>query len=51
MTTITADEVQKLYSFINHSDTSSLHVSMMKENKDTVRKTYVLERGRLLVTW
>ena len=46
MTTITADEVQKLYSFINHRDTSSLHVSIMKENKDTVRKTYVLERGQ-----
>src|SRR5690606_32908317 len=40
----TADEINNTYSFINHDDTSGLMVSVMEE-RDTLRKTYVLGRG------
>jgi hypothetical protein len=42
--TITADEREKLLPFINYRDTARLTVSVMGE-KDTLRKTYVLNRG------
>ncbi|MGZ8511580.1 MAG: DUF1553 domain-containing protein, partial [Chitinophagaceae bacterium] len=42
--TITADERKTLLSFINSKDTGRLSVSVMGE-RDTVRKTYVLNRG------
>ncbi|MBL7697483.1 MAG: PSD1 domain-containing protein [Chitinophagaceae bacterium] len=41
---ITQNDISKMLSFINHKDTSRLIVSVMEEN-DTLRKTYVLERG------
>ncbi len=41
---ITAEDRQKLMSFINYKDTNTLTVSVMGE-LDTARKTYVLKRG------
>ena len=42
--TFTGKEISKMYSFINHADTSRLMVSVMGE-RDTLRKTYLLNRG------
>ncbi|MFM7838381.1 MAG: DUF1553 domain-containing protein, partial [Chitinophagaceae bacterium] len=42
---ISDQERKNLFSYINHSDTSSLHVSVMGENTDSVRKTFILNRG------
>jgi len=42
--TIKAEDRQNLLSFINAKDTTSMTVSVMGE-RDTVRKTYVLNRG------
>lgn len=42
--TITAAETKNLMSFINHQDTSRLLVSVMEDN-DSIRKTYILDRG------
>jgi hypothetical protein len=41
---ITNDEAKNLLSFISNKDTNGLMVSVMGEN-DTLRKTYLLERG------
>ncbi|RZM00212.1 MAG: DUF1549 domain-containing protein, partial [Pedobacter sp.] len=43
--TITKDDRKDLLSFINMKDTSSLTVSVMGELTDSVRKTFVLNRG------
>jgi hypothetical protein len=43
--TLTEKEVKEVYTFINHSDTGSLTVSVMAE-KDTARTTYILNRGQ-----
>ncbi|MGY6522590.1 MAG: PSD1 and planctomycete cytochrome C domain-containing protein [Mongoliitalea sp.] len=37
-------DIDELLKFINHSDTSSIMVSVMEELKET-RKTYILDRG------
>lgn len=42
---ISDQERKNLFSYVNHSDTSSLHVSVMGENTDSVRKTFILNRG------
>lgn len=42
---IDSNDTRNLLSFINHKDTSTLNVSVMGE-RDTLRKTYVLNRGR-----
>jgi hypothetical protein len=42
--TITDDDVKNILSFIGRKDTLELMVSVMEEN-DTLRKTFVLERG------
>jgi hypothetical protein len=42
--TITNEDIQKLLSFINKKDTDSLKVSVMGD-RDTLRKTYILNRG------
>lgn len=41
---LTYPELQTKFSYINHKDTTSLTVSVMDE-LDTMRKTYVLDRG------
>jgi hypothetical protein len=41
---ITPSEIRNLLSFINSKDTGNLMVSVMEE-RDTIRKTYVLDRG------
>lgn len=43
--TITVDDRKNLLSFINSKDTGKMTVSVMGELEDTVRKTYVLNRG------
>ncbi|MBC7849726.1 MAG: DUF1553 domain-containing protein, partial [Chitinophagaceae bacterium] len=43
--TINDEEVKSILSFINKKDTGTMTVSVMGELKDTVRKTYVLNRG------
>lgn len=46
---ITKEDLQGVLSFIHKTDTNKLEVSIMKEiepnGKDTMRKTYLLERG------
>ena len=42
--TITPEDFKNVLTFINHKDTGSMMVSVMGE-RDTLRKTYVLERG------
>ncbi|HMR91416.1 MAG TPA: PSD1 and planctomycete cytochrome C domain-containing protein [Chitinophagaceae bacterium] len=42
---ISGEERSRLLSFINAPDTTALTVSVMGELKDSVRKTYVLNRG------
>ncbi|RZA02853.1 MAG: DUF1549 domain-containing protein, partial [Moraxellaceae bacterium] len=42
---ITNEDVQKMLNFINKPDTSNLIVSVMGDNTDSVRKTYILKRG------
>ncbi len=42
---ISKQDRQQLLSFINTADTTALTVSVMGELKDSVRKTYVLNRG------
>lgn len=41
---LSKQEIDNLYSYINYSDTAKLTVSVMGE-RDTLRKTYVLNRG------
>ena len=43
--TINDEEVKTVLSFINKKDTGTMTVSVMGELKDSVRKTYVLNRG------
>jgi hypothetical protein len=43
--TITGDDRKNLLAFINSKDTARLTVSVMGELEDSVRKTYVLNRG------
>ena len=43
--TINDEEAKNLLSFINKKDTGTMTVSVMSEIKDSVRKTYVLNRG------
>jgi len=43
--TITAEDRNKLLSFINSTDTNRMTVSVMGELEDSVRKTFVLNRG------
>ncbi|RVU00825.1 DUF1553 domain-containing protein [Mucilaginibacter limnophilus] len=42
---ISNEEVKNVLTFINKPDTSKLIVSVMGDNPDSVRKTYVLNRG------
>jgi hypothetical protein len=42
---MTADEIKNKYSFINYKDTTSLMVSVMGDMVDSLRKTYILNRG------
>src|SRR5690606_36714896 len=43
--TISNDEINSILTFINNPDTASLMVSVMEELRDTVRPTFVLNRG------
>lgn len=43
--TINDEEVKSVLNFINKKDTGTMTVSVMGEIKDSVRKTYVLNRG------
>ncbi|RCH56051.1 hypothetical protein DJ568_04700 [Mucilaginibacter hurinus] len=42
---ITDEDAKKILNFINKPDTSKLFVSVMGDNTDSVRKTYILNRG------
>src|SRR3546814_471429 len=42
---ISDNEIDSVLTFINNPDTASLMVSIMKELKDSVRPTYLLNRG------
>jgi hypothetical protein len=42
---ISDDEVKSILHFINKKDTGTMTVSVMGELKDSVRKTYILNRG------
>ncbi|MEX2511735.1 MAG: PSD1 and planctomycete cytochrome C domain-containing protein [Cyclobacteriaceae bacterium] len=39
------NDLDGILDFINHKDTSKVMVSVMEDYKDTLRKTYVLDRG------
>lgn len=43
--TITDEDVEGILDFVNKPDTGDMIVSVMEELKDTVRKSYILERG------
>jgi mono/diheme cytochrome c family protein len=43
--TLSKEEIGKFASFINHKDTTGLMVSVMGEQEDSLRKTYILGRG------
>ncbi|MEO6497826.1 MAG: PSD1 and planctomycete cytochrome C domain-containing protein, partial [Mucilaginibacter sp.] len=45
MMQITNEDAKKMMNFINKPDTSKLVVSIMGDNQDSVRKTYILKRG------
>ncbi|RYE19932.1 MAG: DUF1553 domain-containing protein [Sphingobacteriales bacterium] len=42
---VTNDDVKSILKFINKPDTSKLIVSVMGDNPDSVRKSYILKRG------
>jgi hypothetical protein len=42
---IESEDTEEILSFLNRPDTSRMMVSVMEEYKDTVRQTYVLNRG------
>ncbi|RCH53661.1 hypothetical protein DJ568_16630 [Mucilaginibacter hurinus] len=42
---ITDEDVKSVLKFVNKPDTSNLIVSVMGDNTDSVRKTYILNRG------
>ncbi|RYE21450.1 MAG: DUF1553 domain-containing protein [Sphingobacteriales bacterium] len=42
---ITNEDLKKVLNFVNKPDTSNLIVSVMGDNIDSVRKTYILKRG------
>ncbi|WP_114747909.1 PSD1 and planctomycete cytochrome C domain-containing protein [Pleomorphovibrio marinus] len=42
---IERDDLSDVLNFVNHQDTSRIMVSVMEDFQDTVRQTYVLDRG------
>lgn len=39
------EDLDGILDFVNHQDTSRIMVSVMEDYKDTLRKTYILDRG------
>jgi len=39
------DDLDGILDFVNHQDTSKIMVSVMEDYKDTLRQTYILDRG------